>query len=1090
MTYPTLPPIARRQMRKPRRKADRSNLQLGRSARSLHGTFEEVVSGKGGEPTPTAMFGCAMAMLGSRPKQDEAIACLALMDSYMRGGVPVAVLQKQGVALIDMLSRVMVEYGTDAVIGKKAMGCARTLLVARARAGLPAAATIKLLQRVEPSKFAEAAMIPFVNCFRAVHSAHFHNDADAHVARLPSVVQTLLGYMVETTEAIANTSADCLVWLLSHTVPSPYFTAMAPGVSGSLECLQQAWGLEQQDNLDHLAGFWLVVFEKLGHRAHPDLAPVLRKLIELLETDDFHYRSACERAIAGYIRSVGAAGFIQDLPFQFQYNSLSPDKPYVIKLLRCHVQSKAQQSIGATTTASEYLLRAENLWHLLPGFCTFPNVNSVPGNAHLDFSKPVFQILGKEMVQLFDTHPSLTSTICHCFRLLVELHVYLVSIPEDNQASTKPVNSANTGADDNADMDQDDKQNDEEDQAVQEDNYSKHVLPKLCNVCERVPQEERGYVFDAIESYAKISDPSVVNGVFKTAMAKFLDDADKITKQKRHMMLDLVGILGPTMDDTGMSLLYRAASPVLTDNTDPLLQKKAYKAVHRLLKTCDPALKQSKANALELTSNCCNIFMAFQDQCSTTARPNRLKCLFALLDWLSRSAVDANQQRVVNFFVEAVSCVKDTGVNTRMRALDIIELVCDACYEQKHSVDSMVLVILSQMVSTQGPAAQRTSCAVTALAHMAVCHPANISGELLRNAFLAAFSVLLAKSPEIKNSVFGFAKIVLKLARRHENIRLDKIEGLMPREHKRYVQYVEKQRLKAQSLKTKDKAKDKELGSSNKELFQEVFFGNEHKKVPVISDKFVGSKFRGLALQESGDAPLDLLDPNLMRRFVGVSGGNNSAVGSAKTHLFQDDDDDDGFALDVQDGKIVVSAVQDASGGVFSEKAKSARVDANDLIGLARGNAGLKRGQADSEDDDEDTRIGHDHLYDDDDRPPAKRTFVKVKGRKVEKANDPHVAAVQEKYSHLTAPDRRAWLEKQINWGEQYASKRAGGDVVKADAPEPYSYIPLHAAFTNKRNRHASVKRFDKLAKMTNESKARTKSARSGKKGDKGTLSP
>ena len=42
---------------------------------------------------------------------------------------------------------------------------------------------------------------------------------------------------------------------------------------------------------------------------------------------------------------------------------------------------------------------------------------------------------------------------------------------------------------------------------------------------------------------------------------------------------------------------------------------------------------------------------------------------------------------------------------------------------------------------------------------------------------------------------------------------------------------------------------------------------------------------------------------------------------------------------------------------------------------------------------------------------------------------------------------KRRKLNTGASYGEQYRSKRAGGDILRKDAPEPHAYIPLSAGY-------------------------------------------
>lgn len=53
-----------------------------------------------------------------------------------------------------------------------------------------------------------------------------------------------------------------------------------------------------------------------------------------------------------------------------------------------------------------------------------------------------------------------------------------------------------------------------------------------------------------------------------------------LLRQRAQVLLELATGLAPSLDDEGISLLYRAAKPLVRDDASRLLQKRAYKVMN------------------------------------------------------------------------------------------------------------------------------------------------------------------------------------------------------------------------------------------------------------------------------------------------------------------------------------------------------------------------------------------------------------------------------------------------------------------------------------------------------------------------------
>jgi len=616
--------------------------------------------------------------------------------------------------------------------------------------------------------------------------------------------------------------------------------------------------------------------------------------------------------------------------------------------------------------------------------------------------------------------------------------------------------------------------------------YSGVILPKLCNLFETCGTDEGGCVLMTIHSYAKVSTDVVLTQCFTTLTTKILDtppeDADEAAMTKfqgtRHVMLDIAANMIAALSPAHLRILYGLLPPLLTGHGDPTLQKKAYRVLAMLHETQAEFMKSHLQNSLAMLRESCL-------QCAPASRLYRFRTLACLFRVLQAQAPDQIPASAGVFASEVLLSIPEPGVRMRDAAFGLIRMWGELFKATTGSAEGFFRLLMGNLDSTSETLQQST---VIALANVMVLHFADLSDAVWGDLIGKVVGKLAVDSRPICNAVLAFCKLALKVAVYHPpvlqafgtalstfldgmvfwlthekeaKVRLqarilveraikrfgyERVLELTPKAKHKFVRYVEKQRLLQKRKKTEDRKKERMTTESWVKKFKQEFFeqgkGRRNPETGAKENRFV--------MQAGSTEPEDLLDPSIVKSFFIRPAASRSGEGGKDP--FEGPEDDFEMTLDPT-GKVLI-ADKDAppeqpQGGesLFHLQAKQRAA----LQTEAR-----KRRRGDDNDDDEDdgpTKQNRARAEQRNEGQCANRGFNASRVPD----NMPVTQRLLDLKKHV---NKRQRLTKDVVSGQQYASKRGTGDVLRRNAPDPYAYVPLNAGYLSKRNRKAAISRF------------------------------
>lgn len=743
------------------------------------------------------------------------------------------------------------------------------------------------------------------------------------------------------------------------------------------------------------------IFRHFGTAASPHLNKVLLTLVELYESirnmpeapkgAEQFFGDAMGAAVASY----GSEEFLKLVPLVPQGETIFPDsRTWLIPILRDNMkQSPNRLSVFSavvleTARACEAESRQKGLpmvnrkqlqdktmllWSLFPSFC------HQVGDISTEL-KPIAKTLATGLSDR--RFPELRTIVCTGFQVLIR---------------------------------QVDEQKNQQDKQVL-CKYAKRYLPILITSLESMDDANDAAIpilVETIRGFATMADSDITNGLFRQLVQKLLEastasknnpEAGSQDKLRSHLHMSAVLAFVQMLDDDSVALLYRLVKPYLLDDTDTVMQKRAYGVLVSICKH-HPNFMLESQTLKNLVEVMCESLLT----CSAPAKKLRLKCLNSVVSAM-RETNQVDMELLPSLVGEIILCTKESNAKARNAAFELLISVC-------HLLDASGpegLTMMFQMVlgGLAGKTPHMRSAAVVSLSRLIFefgktsPQVSNMMPDLLSTIML----LLHEKAREVIKSVIGFIKlaiaiipqeqlktflpdmlqglllwigesknrfrakiriILIKLCRKYG---YDEIMQLVPEKDRKLITHIKKEkertdRQKAANINDKtsfDRAMDDDDDDEDDEMDQDETHHN---------------------IREGSEEIMDFLDQSAIRNLV------TKRTGEAM------EEDDTEFDVS-KDGRIIIPDDNETTTEMTDKEA------------------------------DEET---------------LREDLMKE----------------MQKMGMKTAGKRKR--DDNGGAGKEYKAKKAGGDVKKKGAFEPYAYIPLDPKLMAKRNKRQAVKRYSSV---------------------------
>lgn len=843
----------------------------------------------------------------------------------------------------------------------------------------------------------------------------------------------------------------------------------------------------------HYSAIWDVafkvvsaMFDKLGYYSSYFMKGTLKNLEDMqkLSDEDFPYRKQLHECVGSALGAMGPETFLGFLPLNLEAKDLSEVNVWLFPILKQYVvgarlsffvdtilgivekmrqQSQQLQHEGKVFSSRSADALVYSLWSLLPSFCNYP----------VDTAES-FSDLQEAISSVICEDHDIRGIICSSLQILIQQNK---KIKERNDLSGVDVSPATERAISRYSSD------------VVERNLKELAAsaPELLSVLSKNFMEsttdDGGSLQSTIGEFASIACKDVIKSIFLETMRKLLKVTQKVVKEtqnstdatsfstKRARLFDLAVALLPGSDNESLDILFSAIKPALQDS-EGIVQKKAYKALSRILRDFDEFLSSKLEELLRL-------MIEVLPSCHFSAKRHRLDCLYHLIAYISKAhddSVNSRQGILSSFLTEIILALKEVNKKSRNRAYEVLVQIGHACGDEEAGGKREYLFQIFNMIAggLAGETPHMISAAVKGLARLAYEFSDLVSAayKLLPSTFLlikrknkelikanlGLLKVLVAKSQaealadhlrilvqgllcwqgDTKNHFKAKVKLLLEMLVR--KCGLDAVKAVMPEEHMKLLTNIRKikerkeRQLSAKSVESKSQLSRATTSRQSRWNHTKIFSDFDGEETEDSAGEYMDAETSGR--NSKGSALLKSKASSLRAK------KKRKADKILPEDLFDQLEDE---PLDLLDRQKTRSALRSTQ---------------------------LKQKQ-DSDDEAE---------FD-----PEGRLIIH-EGGKPKKAtpSDPDSDRRSQAPSHFSAAssknNQKRRKTSESGWaytGSEYASKKAGGDLKKKDKLEPYAYWPLDRKMMSKRPEHraAARKGMASVVKLTKKLEGKSASA-------------
>nr|CAG4638227.1 EOG090X00E0 [Cyclestheria hislopi] len=851
----------------------------------------------------------------------------------------------------------------------------------------------------------------------------------------------------------------------------PAMTSQSPPVSSAekiIGSIEQGLGFQYIQAWKYVIHLCTTAIEVVGRSQPKCLTNLLKSLAFLRVSPQFPYESEAEYAIGKAIRILGPRFVLKCIPLNMTGEEDAYDFPqsWLLPILRENVSHTElgffieyflplalafnKRSISCRNKQDLVGFKVidlleKQIWALLPSFCKYPT----------DVEKS-FKVIAKDLGKAISDRPDIRMDIMAALRQLI---IHSKEEQGRNEISR----------------------------------YAKNYLPILFNVFITKPSSDemechRRSAYDTILYYLQIADTNLLNSLFDKAKSKLesvLQDeksptSSEDTKFTWDAVLDLLRALVVYQDEGRIESIVNMCAPWIFGK-DFKQQKKAYRVVEQIVTsekdTCKK-LMESKFN---------DVIKLFEDSRSSvkpTSKASRLRSVSHIVSLLQ--PVEEHRSFLTSSMREAVMGVKEIGEKARSASyllLTNIGKVLQSWFPSPQEALSDYVKLL--LVDVNGTPIQ-ASTTIASLTH--VLHEfASVCTEELVHSILSVICELLnSPSREVVAAALGFIRMFVvtvhsqrlpfylkvlvdslssmpeefqsayRLKTRDIFVRLmrkcgtDFVIKLVPEENTTLLKRLNNLRkIEARKKRLKEAGKQQEDADDEEEETQLASQPKTMEHVLADSDddleeeeenKKKGTHRTAKAWIHEGDAILDFLDPKSVQK---VSATNPKTAPNAAVSIKKKKES---LFKTAPDGRLIIKEPKDAA---VSDDEQSDEPIIQALGDLAVNRKRKLEGEDSS--DEENTfkyQAGGSGIH----RPiePSEKSFgkssPKSNGKKMKKT------------------------EKPVDYGAEYRSNKAKGDVKRKGQPDPFAYVPLSRSVLNKR----------KAAKMKGQFKSLVHGARKG----------
>lgn len=881
------------------------------------------------------------------------------------------------------------------------------------------------------------------------------------------------------TPALTSVANQCLEPALKEASPSS--KAAAEKIVGVVEQSLNYQTVKAWKYIIHLS---TVLIDVVG-KTQPDLLKdLIKALTSLRVSANFPYETEVDYTIGKLCRVCGPKFLLQCVPlgitgkerdsYEFPYSWLLPILreniqntrlgffvEYFLPLAQaCRARVGDQDKVASRV----YDLIQRQIWALLPGFCKFPT------DVEASF-KQIARLLGQCLTERADIRMDVMAAL----RQLV-IH------------SRK-------------------------DEAVRSEigRYAKNFIPILFNLytTKATTDEEesqRASVYETANFFLEVADAELLHSLFDKARDKLetavagLKDEDKAKAEAsaflRDAVLALLRSLVVRQDPGRIESFVATCLPWMT-GADQRAQKKAYKIVEEIVEA-DGATECGR-HVRENLGAVVKLFAQSRESVRPTSRASRLRSLNAIVALLAEREGDKANRRFVTLAVaEALAGVKGVGDKLRTAAYKLVISAARAFQKWSPKTGLKEYVSLLMKGASGKKEEEEATAAVTAVTYVVYEFASSCTDDIIDGVLERVLALLVSDGREVVLSCLVFVRMfvvtvhsqrlplylkrlvdalcgmdgelrrVFLIKTRDILVRLmrkcgaELVMRLVPPEDEGMLKRLNNiRKVEARKKKRKEEEKaaaaeggvdeeaDGEVGATQPKTVEHVLADSESElEEDELEEEEARKKAPKTWIKEDDDERvIDLLDPSAAQKVTAT----NPLLLRERVQAEKRKKRETLFKT-AADGRLIID-----DGAVSSDSSEEEEEDDEELSeALDKLEVGKKRKLAAGDDEEDEPSFKYQAGGSGIHRPiaePARRERRPVK-------------KVTSKERARLGKD----AEKAEDYGAEYRSGKARGDVKRKGKPDPFAYVPLSRTALNKR----------KQAKMKGQFRGLVRAARKG----------
>lgn len=645
---------------------------------------------------------------------------------------------------------------------------------------------LEAIQDLRPSHNDSQLLPPWLAVMASGYEVYAQVSPDAAFTKLPALLESVSTFLQSSAENIRSSAAQCVISLIDSLIPDRALL----DITRSTEKLFQKVAQITTDLLTvRYQGAWMEVFQvlsslfnKLRWRSNPVLVEAVKILGELRSNDGFQGKKQADEVLGRAIHAMGPDVVLSILPLGLAKPIAGqPGRAWMLPILRESIfntrlghfrtemvplsevffQKVVDFGDGKEKTVEIKIFETlvGQIWDLLPKYCELPT------DLTEAFDQSFAELLAKVLYQKVD----LRSNICNALQNLIDSNKSILEVGEDEDGEEDLVTQHQVS----------------KEQAQKNldhlAGFAGNMLAVLFNVYSSTLPQFRGFILKCLNSFLSITPHAELMATFSKVSAMLNSSLAELTaqtqadKQKKkeasgmppmaHTLMDLVIAITPYIPSDSYQTLFAIFNATVNKDSDPQLQKKAYKVVPRLAETeTGREALQSQSEALQA------LLIASAATATPPARRDRLVALSTMVEFLPRDDLHF----IPSVLSEVVISAKEVNEKARAAAFDILVGMGDRMKmggtvtngKVAHMPDDApdVPATLEEyftMVSAglAGSAPHMVSASITALTRIMWQYKDDVDQNMLSELVATLDLFLTSKNREIVRSVLGFVKV-------------------------------------------------------------------------------------------------------------------------------------------------------------------------------------------------------------------------------------------------------------------------------------------------------------------------------------------